>query len=140
MSLIVALKPVEEAAAADGAAAAETAETAAMDGKATAVAVGGAGTDVDAACPAMWRDASGAVAAPHAPSFDEPGLSLVFKRLYAPYCEVQFLFEERLGAQLLAAFDEHAGSTASVTSSGGHTGSASNTTLHDTGNNRANDV
>ena len=64
-------------------------------------------------CPAQWRDpASGAVAAPHLPSFDEPGLSLVFKRLFPPYCEVQFLFEEHLGARLLSTFEAHAAPTA----------------------------
>ena len=43
---------------------------------------------------------------PFDPSFDEVGVSTVWKRLFPPYCELQLLFEEKLGAELLAGDDE----------------------------------
>ena len=103
--------------------------------------------DATGRCPQVWRDpSSGAPLPPHDASFDEPGVSFVFKRLYerapnapqhpnapsdetskasAPhssrhatpaeasrrarrtsaYCELQLLFEEFLGAPLLAAHE-----------------------------------
>ena len=58
-----------------------------------------------AAAPPLRRDAAGVPLPPHEPSFDEPGVSTVFKRFFEPYCELQLLFEETLGAELLAAYE-----------------------------------
>ena len=61
--------------------------------------------DAGGRCPALRRDAAGVPLPPHEPSFDEPGVSTVFKRFFEPYCELQLLFEETLGAELLAAYE-----------------------------------
>jgi len=61
--------------------------------------------DAGRRCPALRRDATGVPLPPHEPSFDEPGVSTVFKRFFEPYCELQLLFEETLGAELLAVYE-----------------------------------
>ena len=54
-------------------------------------------------CPQPARDDhTGLPVSPHDAAFDEPGVSTVWKRLYEPYCEMQLLFEDELGQQLLA--------------------------------------
>ena len=47
--------------------------------------------DATGRCPSAQRDLTDAhlEVAPYDVSFDEPGVSAVFKRLYAPYCELQ---------------------------------------------------
>ena len=59
-------------------------------------------------CPQPKRDpSSGLPAPPYDISFDEPGVSSVFKRLYEPYCELQILFERARGEELLKTFEAH---------------------------------
>ena len=64
--------------------------------------------DADGRCPSPRREAGSDsfALAPH--EIDEPGVSAVFKRLFAPYCELQILFERSLGDRVLADFARHA--------------------------------
>ena len=62
-----------------------------------------------AAAPALRRDAAGAPLPPHEPSFDEPGVSTVFKRFFEPYCELRLSARgDAFGAELLAAYETRA--------------------------------
>ena len=71
--------------------------------------------DANERCPQPMREEptsaggqqQGYALAPHEISFDEVGVSAVFKRLYEPYCELQILFERPLGETLLTTFEEH---------------------------------
>ena len=59
-------------------------------------------------CPQPRRDPlSGLPDPPYDVSFDEPGVSSVFKRLYEPYCELQILFERDFGERLAATYEAH---------------------------------
>ena len=62
-----------------------------------------------------WRDPeTDRVLPAYDASFDEAGVSAVFKRLFEPYCELQLLFEEKLGASLLATYHKHRPTSALV--------------------------
>lgn len=55
-------------------------------------------------CPSAKLDpATGIAVSPLDAPFEMPGISAVYKRLFEPYCELQVLFEEQLGAQVLRA-------------------------------------
>lgn len=78
-------------------------------------------------CPQPRRDPlSGLPDPPYDVSFDEPGVSSVFKRLYEPYCELQILFERDLGERLAATYEAHKHATGLRGNRGASAASSSN--------------